>query len=188
MAPSTLVGWKPALWMSFGATRLSRHIVSTPDGDAEQRGAAVAAEALARGEHRRHDHRAAVHRAALEGVVEILAVRGGAVDHRRILGAEAARVPERGAGPAAVDAARSARARNRVLRAATHRPATSISRSSQRARTVRAVCARPRASATRSASRSATDCAGATPSPRSQRTILTPASFRISRMRSVNSS
>ena len=30
IAPSTAVGWKPALWMSFGATRLARHITSEP--------------------------------------------------------------------------------------------------------------------------------------------------------------
>ena len=30
MAPSTAVGWKPALWIIFGATRLARHMSSTP--------------------------------------------------------------------------------------------------------------------------------------------------------------
>jgi hypothetical protein len=30
MAPSTAVGWNPALWISFGATRLARHMSSTP--------------------------------------------------------------------------------------------------------------------------------------------------------------
>src|SRR3954464_10299510 len=29
-APSTAVGWKPALWMRFGATRLARHMSSQP--------------------------------------------------------------------------------------------------------------------------------------------------------------
>jgi hypothetical protein len=45
-----------------------------------------------------------VHRPALEGVVEILAVRGGAVDHRGVLRAEGARVADRGACAPAVDA------------------------------------------------------------------------------------
>ena len=30
IAQSTAVGWNPALWISFGATRLARHITSTP--------------------------------------------------------------------------------------------------------------------------------------------------------------
>jgi len=30
IAPRTAVGWKPALWMSFGATRLARQVNSTP--------------------------------------------------------------------------------------------------------------------------------------------------------------
>ena len=42
-----------------------------------------AAVSLADRQHRRHDHRAGVHRPALERVVEILAVRRGAVDERR---------------------------------------------------------------------------------------------------------
>ena len=75
---------KPRLVDRLGATRLSRHMRFDARRDAEQRGAAVAAEALAGGEHRRHDHGARMHRPALEGVVEILAVRGGAVEQRRV--------------------------------------------------------------------------------------------------------
>jgi hypothetical protein len=30
IAPITAVGWKPALWIFFGATRLARHITSQP--------------------------------------------------------------------------------------------------------------------------------------------------------------
>ena len=71
----------------------------------EQRRAAVAAEALARGEHRGHDHRAAVHGAALERVVEILAVRGRAVDERGLLGAVRLRVADRRAGAAGIERA-----------------------------------------------------------------------------------
>ena len=37
---------------------------------------------LGRGEHRRNDHGAGVHRTAFEGVVVVLAVRGGAVAER----------------------------------------------------------------------------------------------------------
>ena len=50
--------------------------------DALQRRRAIRIMPLARGKHRRHDHRAGVHRPALEGVVEILAMRGGAVHQR----------------------------------------------------------------------------------------------------------
>src|SRR5437867_11636087 len=73
-------------------------------GDAEKRGLSIALEAFARGEHGRDDDRPAVHRAALESVVEVFAVSGRAADHRRVLGAKAARMPDRGAGTAAVDA------------------------------------------------------------------------------------
>ncbi len=45
-----------------------------------------------------------MHRAALESVVEIFAVGGSAADHRGVLGAKAARMPDRGARTAAVDA------------------------------------------------------------------------------------
>ena len=74
------------------------------DRHAKKRRSPAAAEALTRGQHRRHDDRAAVHRPALERIVEILAVRGGAVDHRRILRAEFSAMAQRAAGAAAVDA------------------------------------------------------------------------------------
>ena len=45
-----------------------------------------------------------MHRAALEGVVEILAVRRGAVDERGARGAQRAPVADRGAGPVLVPA------------------------------------------------------------------------------------
>ena len=53
------------------------------DRDALERGLAVQPVPLAGRQHRRDDHRAGMHRAALEGVVEILAVRRGAVDEGR---------------------------------------------------------------------------------------------------------
>ena len=53
------------------------------DRDPDQRHAAIGIVPLAGGQHRRHDHRAGMHRAALEGVVEILAMRRGAVDEGR---------------------------------------------------------------------------------------------------------
>ncbi len=74
------------------------------DRHAEQRRAPAAAETLARRQHRRHDDRAAVHRPAFERIVEILAVPRGAVDHRRVLGAEFAAMADRAARAAAIDA------------------------------------------------------------------------------------
>ena len=169
-------------WASPGD---SRHIASTPAAMPEQRRAAVAAEALAGGEHRRHDHRAAVHRPALEGVVEILAVRGGAVDQRGVLGAEAAGVPDRRAGPAGVDAARRAPACSRCCaprRTARRRRSAGL----RSAPGPRGGIALRRSSAQRRARRAArrpTAARGARlASARVQRTILTPASFRIPRM------
>src|SRR6266849_45107 len=73
-------------------------------GDAEKRGLSIAPEAFARGEDCRDDDCAAMHRAALESVVEVFAVGGRTADHRRVLGAKAAGMPDRGAGTAAVDA------------------------------------------------------------------------------------
>src|SRR5258706_10249144 len=45
-----------------------------------------------------------MHRAAFEGVVEILAVRSGAVQEGRIFRVEGLRMPERGAGAAGIHA------------------------------------------------------------------------------------
>ena len=73
-------------------------------GDSQQRARTAAIETLAGGEHRRHHHRARVHRAAFEGVVEILAVRGGAVQQRRIFRPVAARVADRRAAAAGIHA------------------------------------------------------------------------------------
>ena len=53
------------------------------DRDAGQRHAPVRMVPLAGRQNRRHDHRAGMHRPALEGVVEILAMRRGAVDEGR---------------------------------------------------------------------------------------------------------
>src|SRR5438309_9010611 len=90
--------------MSFGATRLKRHIVSTPE--AMPRNAACPSRWNRSHAARdcRDDDCPAVHRAAFESVVEVFAVGGRAADHRGVLGAKAARMPDRGAGPAAVDA------------------------------------------------------------------------------------
>ena len=49
--------------------------------------------AFGRGQHRRHDHRTGMDRAALEGVVEVLAVGGRAVDERGIGGGEPVSCP-----------------------------------------------------------------------------------------------
>ena len=104
MAPNTAVGWKPALCTSFGTTRPSRHITSTPTAMPRSTAAGRRAVALAGRQHRRHDHRAGMHRAALEGVVEILAVARGAVDERGARRAQRAGVADRGAGPVVVAA------------------------------------------------------------------------------------
>jgi hypothetical protein len=147
--------------------------------DAEERRPAVAAETLARRKNRGHDDRAAVHRAALEGVVEVLAVRGGAVDHRRILGAETAAVPDRSA--AAATRAGDQGADVPVLRAATE--ARNVDEDLRSAPDFRRY-ARPQLGDA-STSRSATErvCALI---ERAYWTSLTPASFRISRICPVN--
>ena len=80
IAPNTAVGWKPALCTALGTTRLRRQMVSTPTAMPSSAAAPVEALLLGGGEHGRHDDGAGVHRAALEGVVEVLAVGGGAVD------------------------------------------------------------------------------------------------------------
>ena len=78
------------------------------DCDAEQRRCAVAVVALAGRQHRRHDHRAGVHGPALEGIVEILAVRRGAVDESGAGRAQRAGVTYRRAGPVVVATAERA--------------------------------------------------------------------------------
>ena len=75
-----------------------------PTAMPSQRRLAVEAVALAGGQHRRHDHRAGMHRAALEGVVEILAMRRRAVDEGGARRAQRARVADRGAGAVVVPA------------------------------------------------------------------------------------
>src|SRR5262252_3631881 len=168
IAPSTLVGWNPALWISLGATRERR-----------QRGSPVAAEALARGEHRRNDHRARVHRPAFEGVVEILAVGRGAVDHRGVFGVEGAGVADRGAAAAVVDA------RDQcpyvVGGAGGHAQAGHVDQQIFAAR------ADLRRKGIRRDHSSAVDQL-LSDGLRHQRTVLTPASFRMSRILPVNSS
>ncbi len=78
------------------------------DGNPDQRHAAVGIMPLAGGEHRRHDHRAGMHRAALERVVEILAMRRGAVDKGRARRGQCPLVADRGAGAVIVAAAECA--------------------------------------------------------------------------------
>jgi hypothetical protein len=70
--------------------------------DAAQQCLATEAFAFACGEHRRHDYRARMHRTALECVVVVFTVRGGAIDQRRIECAETARMAERRAGAARI--------------------------------------------------------------------------------------
>ena len=70
--------------------------------DADERGAAVRAMPLARRQHRRHDDGAGMHRPALERVVEILAMGGGAVDESGAGGAKPAGVADRRARPVIV--------------------------------------------------------------------------------------
>ena len=89
-APSTAVGWKHALWIASGVTRLMRHISSRPAGDALLHVGAHERAMLRDREHRGNDHRARMHRPAFERVVVVLAVRGRAVDERRVVGTERA--------------------------------------------------------------------------------------------------
>ena len=74
------------------------------DGDADERGLAVRPVALAGRQHRRHDHRAGMHRAAFEGVVEILAMRGRAIDEGGAGGRQRARMADRRARTVIVEA------------------------------------------------------------------------------------
>ena len=104
ITPKIAVGWKPALCTAFGTTvREPAHTLGA-DRDAEQRRGAVRSVALAGRQHRRHHHRAGMHRAALEGVVEILAMRGGAVDEGGAGRAQRAGMADRGARPVVVAA------------------------------------------------------------------------------------
>ena len=94
-APITAVGWKPALWIACGATRLqpAHDLDADRDAPADVAGRRGRASSAKR-EHRRHDHRAGMDRPALEGVVEILAMRGGAVDERGIVAVEPPRMAD----------------------------------------------------------------------------------------------
>ena len=65
---------------AFGTTVLKPAHDLGADRNAEQRRSAVRSVAFAGRQHRRDDHRAGMHRPALESVVEILAMRRGAVD------------------------------------------------------------------------------------------------------------
>jgi len=69
-----------------------------PRRDALERGAAIGALLLGDRQHRRHDHRARVHRPPFEGVIEILAVGGGAIDERGPDGVDGAGMPDRRCG------------------------------------------------------------------------------------------
>ena len=66
------------------------------DGNAEKRRGARKLLLLGGGKHSRHDDGARMHRPALEGVVEVLAMGGRAVDERRAGGAERLRVADGG--------------------------------------------------------------------------------------------
>ena len=96
--------------MEAGLVNGLRHHEAQPaqhfgaDGDPDQRHATVRIMPLAGGEHRRHDHGAGMDRAALEGVVEILAMRGRAVDESGARRIQRALVPDRRAGAVIVAA------------------------------------------------------------------------------------
>ena len=79
------------------------------DGNADQRHAAIGIVPLAGRKHRRHDHRAGMDRPAFKGVVEILAMRRGAVDKGGACSGQRALVPDRGAGSVIVAALLRAR-------------------------------------------------------------------------------
>ena len=90
--------------METGLVNGLRHHEAQPaqhfgaDCDPDQRHATVRIMPLAGGEHRRHDHGAGMDRAALESVVEILAMRGRAVDEGGACRSQRALVPDRRAG------------------------------------------------------------------------------------------
>jgi hypothetical protein len=63
-------------------------MVSTPTAMLRERRPPESFSLLGGGQHRRYDDGAGVHRPALEGVVEVLAMRGGAVDEGGPSGAE----------------------------------------------------------------------------------------------------
>ena len=98
-APNTAVGWNPALCTSLGAGRQRRHITSHPTAMPRAQVAAGKPMLLGGGEQRRNDHRARVHGPALERVVVVLAVRGGAVAQCRGGDVESARMPDQRAPP-----------------------------------------------------------------------------------------
>ncbi|WP_247835882.1 hypothetical protein [Bradyrhizobium sp. 200] len=74
------------------------------DGDPGQRHSSVRVVPLAGGEHGRHDHGACMHRSALKSVVEILAMRGRAVDEGGARRIQRAPVSDRSAGAVIVAA------------------------------------------------------------------------------------
>ena len=69
------------------------------DRDAKKRRAAIQLVPLAGRQYGRHDHRAGMNRAAFERVVEILAVDGRAIDHRRFGRRQRAGMTDGGARP-----------------------------------------------------------------------------------------
>ena len=73
-----------------------------PHRDAEESRLPGPCVPLAGRQHRGHDHRAGVHGTALEGIVEVLAVCGSAVDEGGTRRAQRAAVPDGGARPLVV--------------------------------------------------------------------------------------
>ena len=67
------------------------------DRNPEQRHPAIGIVPFARRQHRRHDHRTGMHRTTLERIVEILAMRRGAVDEGGPRRRQRARMADRGA-------------------------------------------------------------------------------------------
>ena len=104
--------------MEAGLVHGLRHHEAEPaqhlgaDRNPDQRHAAVGVVPLAGREHGRHDHRAGMDRAALESVVEILAMGGGAVDEGSTCRGQRARMADRGAGAVIVAAAECAAEHN----------------------------------------------------------------------------
>src|SRR5262249_17464498 len=70
-------GRKAGFAPGLGRTRAGPADHLDADRDAEQRRGSIGVVALAGCEHRRHDDGAGMHRTAFEGIVEILAMRGG---------------------------------------------------------------------------------------------------------------
>jgi len=135
MAPKHAGGMKSRLVDECRRDQLRRHIVSRPRRCREGGGAPVGWKRSHAASTAGNDDRSAVHRPPSKVVVEVFAPWRPCRRSCGVLGAKAARVPDRGAGTP-VRRSRRAPGCNRSRGAATQRPPTSIRQSSQRSLTL----------------------------------------------------